>query len=120
MKFHFTEGNIRMVNKDVKRCLNSVSTRKYTNLNHCGISPQYTCCAVCLVTQLCLTLSNPLDYSPPGSTVHELLQARILEWIVFPFSRESSQSRDQNCLLHCRWILYCLSHHGSPYTYQKN
>ena len=50
---------------------------------------------MCLVTQLCLTLCNPMDYSPPGSTVHELLQARILEWIVFPFSRESSWSRDQ-------------------------
>ena len=50
---------------------------------------------MCLVTQLCLTLCNPMDYSLPGSRVHELLQAGLLEWIVFPFSRESSQSRDQ-------------------------
>ena len=42
------------------------------------------------ITQLCLTLCNPMDY-----TVHGILQARILEWVAFPFSRRSSQSRDQ-------------------------
>ena len=42
------------------------------------------------VTQLCPTLCNPIDY-----TVHEILQARIPEWVAFPFSRESSQPRDQ-------------------------
>ena len=46
-------------------------------------------------TQLCLTLCNPSDCSPPGSSVHGILQARILEWVVIPFSRESSQTRDQ-------------------------
>ena len=40
------------------------------------------------VTQLCLTLCHPMDY-----TVHGILQARILEWVAFPFSRGSSQSR---------------------------
>ena len=42
------------------------------------------------VTQSCPTLCNPMDY-----TVHEILQARTLEWVVFPFSRGSSQRRDQ-------------------------
>ena len=42
-----------------------------------------------LVTQLGLTLCNSMDCSPPGSSVHEILQARILEWVVIPFSRES-------------------------------
>ena len=42
------------------------------------------------VTQLCPTLWDPMDY-----TVHGLLQVRILEWVVFPFSRESSQLRDR-------------------------
>ena len=41
-------------------------------------------------TQSHLTLSNPMDY-----IVHGILQARILEWVVFPFSRGSSQPRDQ-------------------------
>ena len=40
--------------------------------------------------QSCLTLCNPMDY-----TVHGILQARILEWVAFPFSRGSSQPRDQ-------------------------
>ena len=48
-----------------------------------------------LVTQLCLTLSDPTDYSPPGSSVHGILQAIILEWVAIPFSRASSEPRDQ-------------------------
>ena len=43
-----------------------------------------------------LTLCNPMDYSPPGSSVHRTLQARILEWVAISFSRGSSQLRDQN------------------------
>ena len=41
-----------------------------------------------LVAQLCLILSDPLDCSPPGFSVHEILQARILEWIVICFFRD--------------------------------
>ena len=48
-----------------------------------------------LVAQSCSTLCNPMDCSLPGSAVHGILQARILEWVVVPFSRGSSQSRDQ-------------------------
>ena len=48
-----------------------------------------------LVAQLCLTLYNPMDYSPSGSSVNEILQARILEWIAIPFSGGSSRPRDQ-------------------------
>ena len=48
-----------------------------------------------LVTQSCLTLCDPKDYSPPGSFVHGIPQARILEWVAIPFSRGSSLSRDQ-------------------------
>ena len=47
------------------------------------------------VAQLCLTLCDPMDY-----TVHGILQARILEWVAFPFSRGSSQSRDQTQVSH--------------------
>ena len=45
------------------------------------------------VTQLCLTLCYPMDRSPPGSSVHEIFQARILEWVAISFSRGSSQPR---------------------------
>ena len=47
------------------------------------------------VAQPCPTLGNPVACSPPGSSVHGILQARILEWVAISFSRESSQPRDQ-------------------------
>ena len=40
-----------------------------------------------LVVQSCPTLHNALDYSPPGSSVHGILQATMLEWVAIPFSR---------------------------------
>ena len=49
----------------------------------------------CLVAQLFLTLCNPIDCSPPGSSVHGIFQARILEWAAISFSRRSSPPRDQ-------------------------
>ena len=49
----------------------------------------------CLVAQMCPTLCDPMDCNPPSSSVHGILQARILEWVAFPFSRGSSQPRDQ-------------------------
>jgi len=58
----------------------------------------YPCCSMyryVLVAQSCLFLCNPIDCSPPGSSVHGILQARILEWIAMPSSRGSSQPRDQ-------------------------
>ena len=48
-----------------------------------------------LVTQSCPTLWDPRDCSPPGSSVHGILQARILEWVAISFSRGSSQPRDR-------------------------
>ena len=47
-----------------------------------------------LAAQSCPTLCNPMDYGPPGSSVHGILQARTLEWVAMPFSRGSSQTRD--------------------------
>ena len=107
------------------------------------------------VTQSCPTLCHPMDY-----TVHGILQARILEQVAFPFSRGSSHPRDwtqasriagrfftswatrepkntgvgivsllqgifltqesNRGLLHCRWILYHLSHQGSPNIFISN
>ena len=70
---------------------------------------------VCLVTQSCLTLCDPMDCSPPGSSVHGILQAKILEWVAMPFSRGSSQPRDRT-QVSCfgRWVPYRLSHQGRP------
>ena len=61
-----------------------------------------------LVTQSYPTLCDPMDCSPPGSFVHGILQARILEWDAIPFSRGSSQPRD------CNLILLPWNHQGFP------
>ena len=45
--------------------------------------------------QACLTLCDPKDCSPPNSSGHEILQAGIVEWVAIPFSKGSSQPRDQ-------------------------
>ena len=67
----------------------------------------HICC--CLVAKLLSWhFCNPRDCSPPGSSVHGIFQARILECVAISFSRESSQPRDQTCVS-CvgRQILYC-------------
>ena len=80
------------------------------------------CCDICGVymhaksLQSCRTLCNPVKNSPPGSSVHGILQARKLEWIAIPPSKGSSQpgNRSQvSHLLHYRQILHLLSHLGS-------
>ena len=48
-----------------------------------------------LCAQPCLILWEPMDCRPPGSSVHGIFQARILEWVAISYSRESSQPRDQ-------------------------
>ena len=48
-----------------------------------------------LVAQSCPTLCNPMDYNPPGSSVHGILKTRTLVWVAIPFSMESSQPRDR-------------------------
>ena len=53
-----------------------------------------------LVAQSCLTLCDLMDYSLQGSSVHEILQARTLEWVAIPFSRASSWPRDRTQVSH--------------------
>ena len=50
---------------------------------------------LCFLDQPCPILCEPMDCSPPGSSVLGILQARVLEWVAISFSRESSHSRDQ-------------------------
>ena len=67
-------------------------------------------CVCAKLLQSCLTLCNPMDCSPTGSSVHGILQARILEWIAVPFSRWSSLPRDWTRISYVssigRWVLY--------------
>ena len=63
-----------------------------------------------LITQLCLTLCDPMDCSLPGSSIYGILQVRLLEWVAVPFSR--TQGRNPG-LPYCRRILYQLNHLGA-------
>ena len=67
--------------------------------------------------QSCPILCNPMNRSPPDSSVHGTFQARILEWIAMPSSRGSSWCRDLTCIFHVsyigRWVLHHSAHLGS-------
>ena len=81
------------------------------------------CVSVCIcmwcaeLLQLCPTLCDFVDCSLPGSSVHGILQARILEWVAMPSSRGASQPRDrtQVSCVSCigRQVLYHQHHQGS-------
>ena len=76
-----------------------------------GLSPVHLCVSV---TQLCPILCDLMDHNPSSSSVHGILQARILEWATIPFSRGSSQPRDHTQVSWIADILYHSSHQGSP------
>ena len=74
--------------------------------------------------QSCPTLCDPMDCSPPGSSVHGILQARMLEWAAMPSSRGSSWPRDQTHVSYVSWVsnihrqvLYHQCHLGSPFLF---
>ena len=107
----FTRGEKR----DIGFMNLNVSYRNATVTVHCGLCDKIKIfydiikCEV-KIAQSCMTLWDPMDYTVPG-----ILQARMLEWVAFPFSRGSFQplGRSNPGLLHCRQILYQLSHQGS-------
>ena len=72
--------------------------------------------------QLCPTLGNRVDCSLPGSSIHGILQARILEWVSLSSSRGSSWPRDRTHVSYVscpgRWVLYHQCHLGSPSSLQ--
>ena len=78
-----------------------------------------------LAAQLCPILCNPMNCSPPGSFLHGILQARILEWVAIAFSRASSRPRDQtwvSCIVG-RFFTACygasvVSNSGRPHRRQ--
>ena len=57
-------------------------------------------CVLCLISQSCSTLCDPMDHSLPGSSVHGILQARILEWVAMLSSMGSFQPRNQTQVSH--------------------
>ena len=69
--------------------------------------------------QPCPTLCDPMGCSSPGSSVHGICQARVLEWVVISSTRGSSQPRDQTRVSRIAGRLYHLSHQGSLYSQLK-
>ena len=74
-------------------------------IKHLLIHPTYSLNVVCHVLSY-VRLCDPMDCSPPGSSVHGIFQARILEWGATPSSKGSSHPGFEHlrCLLHCKWI----------------
>ena len=75
------------------------------------------CMCVRVCAQSCLNLCNPMNCSLPGSSVHGIFQARILEWVAISYSSRSSQPRDRTralSLLHWREDSLSLHRLGSP------
>ena len=113
---HFFNGVIML------SCLFKASIRRRDEAN--VIVQVFNALCVYSVTQLCPTLCDPMNCSPPRSSVHGILQARILEWVAISHFRGSSQPREWtqvSCIagrfsfcFSCRQILYWLSHQGSP------
>ena len=75
----------------------------------------YASTVLCLVTQSCLTLCNPMDYNPSGSSVHGDSSGKNIGVGCHAFLQRIFPTWGLNLgLPHCRWILYHLSHQGSP------
>ena len=82
---------LRRAQKQGKQC--SVGS----GVNHPNVRP--SCTLVCSVAQSCPTPCDPMDYSLPGSSVHGILQARILEWVAVPFPQGIWSPALQACFL---------------------
>ena len=91
--------------------------RMWANSNKEGTSElQHQCTEehVLSVSQLSLTLCDPVDCSPPSSPVCGMLQARTLEWVAIPFSRRSSQTKDRTWVFSFACRFFSLSHQEGP------
>ena len=100
----------------------SVTPLSMSHLPRClpvPINPEYQDLKV-LVAQSWPMLCDPIDCSPPRSSVHDIPKARILKWVAVSSSRGifPTQGLDAD-LSHCRQVLYCLSHQRSPQVLLK-
>jgi len=87
----------------VPRVTKSWAWLKWLSMHVCACTHTHTYNILCVfVAQLCLTLCDSKDCSPPGSSVHGILQARTLKWLAISFSRGSSWPRDRT------WV-FCIA-----------
>ena len=90
----------------------------WASRRHFVVNIRRQCVRACWLLQSCPTVCEPVDCSPPGSSVHGILQARLLEWIAMPSSKGSSWPRDQTHISYVscigRQALHQEGHLGSP------
>ena len=88
---------------------------------NCGFGPLILNHYVCMLS--CFShvwLCNPMDHSPPGSTVYGIFQVRTLEWVPMPSSRGMSPDQESNLrLLHCTQILYHWATRETPLNHHN-
>ena len=104
-----SKGNLKVL-RDEWKTINNIA--KHTRCH------ESSACMSAKSLQLCPTLCDPVDHSPTESSVHGILQARILEWVAIPSSRGSSLPRDWTHVSYVscigRRVLYHWHHLGSP------
>ena len=97
-------------------CIHVTDSRCCAEETNTTLESNYACvCVRARSLQLCLNLCDSMDHSPPGSSVHGILQARILEWVAISFSRGSLGPRDGTHISYVsctgRWVL-CMGCYG--------
>ena len=95
LKLHFTMKSRNVLRKTIfyhkSVCAYTLGAYKHYSYQDTRKYQMYTkICMHARLLQLCLTLCDPMDCSPPGSSVHEVLQGRILKWVAMPSSKGSS------------------------------
>ena len=92
-------------------------TTELTSINSLySTEPQLLFCKGELVTQLCPTLGDSMDCSPPGSSAHGIFQARILEWVAISVSRGSSLTQGLNPVSSLQAYILASESPGKPFV----
>ena len=92
-----------------------------TDIYHTATGRKFSLCVVYravvfVCAQSCPTLCDPMDCSLPGSSLHKILQERILEWVAISFSKGSSRPSDQTHISHTA----CTAMDSLPLSHQRN
>ena len=91
-KFLHSKGNLpKMQPTEWEKILANHVSDKGVNIQNIFKNPYNSMCVCVLVAQSCPTLCDPMDWSPPGSFVRGILQARILEWAAISFSKKADE-----------------------------
>ena len=98
---HATKENYQTTQEETKR-----TEKNYKNNQKTSNKMAASTWSERVSHSVCPTLSDPMDWSLPGSSVHGIIQARILEWVAIPFSRGWSWPKDQTQVSHIAVILY--------------